>query len=378
MKNKNKITSGLLLLAVTIAIAASLWHFTKSKNQEPFVVAINMALTGPIANSGQLLRASAEMAIDELGPSGSLTGVNFTWSDNKGLPAEEVTLALRSELSDPAIHFIGYDTRAALSALGDDPTPVFSFSFMPSITSNPKVFRNCVSYKLEHPVFVDFIKKQSPKKVAAVFLDIPEAQEEFQKFIVPDLKSLGWQDSDLLLIPYSVVGADYRTISEKLKAFQPDTIVLSGFDSHLAPLIEALRSSAQIEPGKVIATFDLANVAKVLDPALLEGITFTIPDCLLNPGPKTQAFIESFKTRFGRSPTYSDLAGYDFVVVVNAIAQQTRLDSDPSRIISALAEMSVEGASGPITFDSEGDARIPISIGIYQNGKVVPYTVENK
>lgn len=368
-----KVTILLASIAAFVIVCFFALRQFDGSSDDSFRVAVNIPLTGPIANSGALFRDSAQMAIDELSKSGLLRDVEMDWYDNSGSPTTTASLAQRSLLTSPALHFIGYDTRAALPALDGDLTPVFSFSFLPTITNDPKVFRNSISYKLEYPVMLKFIKQKSPKKLAAVFLDIPESQEEFQSFVVPELKSAGWSDDNFLLIPYSVMETDFRSIAAKIKAFGPDLVVLNGFQITLAPLVEALHAQDLVAEGNILATFDLNDVPALLDPQLLDGIAFTIPDYLLSPSGKTAEFMKRYETRFGRKATYSDFTGYDFVLIANEIANATKGNVSPQTVSKAIQGMQIEGVSGVITFDAEGDAKIPITIGVFRDGMVTPF-----
>lgn len=222
--NKRRILIIATLVALVVA-AIPLFQIIKqgsfSSTPHPFSVSLNLPLTGPIALAGKSFQDAAMLALDDLKKEPTSKPVAFDWNDNTGTPAMAATIAQRQVLSGASVYFVGYGPAvlAVLPILSPTGKPIFAFSFMASMTKNPLIYRNLISYKTEYPLFVEYAKKRQARKIAIIFMDQPEAHEEFEQLVVPELVRSGWKESDFALFPYALTETDFRTVAAKVAQF---------------------------------------------------------------------------------------------------------------------------------------------------------------
>jgi branched-chain amino acid transport system substrate-binding protein len=126
-----------------------------------------------------------------------------------------------------------------------------------------------------------------------------------------------------------------------------------------------------VKDGNVIGTFDLIDVPRLIGNAAVEGIAVAAPEFLVRPGPRASAFAERYRRRFGRDPSYADFTGYDFGLIARDMAQRVPATATPAELIAALRSTRIEGVSGRIAFDAEGDASPRVVPAVFRSGKLV-------
>lgn len=372
MKKRNLIIAATLIV---VALAAIFIYraMIGSPDGTTWTVSVNMPLTGPIAFPGKSFQEAAMLALDDLKKDPANKPIAFDWNDNGGSPANAATIAQRQIVSDPSIYCVGYsaETLAAVPIFSSTGRPIFADSFLPSITKDPLVYRNIISYKNEYPIFIEYARKRQAKKIAIIFLDMPEAQEEFRQLVIPEMLRSGWKESDFALFPYAVTETDFRTIAAKVAQASPDLIIINGFQTTLAPMITALRASQLVREGNVIGTFNTIDVPRLIGNQAVEGITVAVPSYILRPSQKAAEFQASYQARYGRQPIYDDFAGYDFVLIVADLAKRLPNGPTAQQLADALQKTELEGVSGRIAFDAEGDVSYPVEAAIFRSGKLV-------
>jgi branched-chain amino acid transport system substrate-binding protein len=374
MKLNTKIVLAVLVCAVVAASVVAYRYRIHQPAASPFTVSVNIPLTGPIANSGKLFQDAVSLAIDDTWPGAGTSPLRFDWNDNRGIPAVAATIAQRQASSKASMFYVGYSTETIASepTLAATGKPTFTFSFLASITQSPLIFRNSLNYKIELPLLISYVKERKAKRVAVIHLDLPEAQELFSQMMIPELVKSGWQRDSIALFPYAVTESDFRTIAAKVASSSADLIILNGFQSTLAPLVQSLQAANLVQDGNVFATFDMIDVPRLIGAEAVEGIRVATPTYLTRPSAKTSQFVERYRSRFQRMPTYSDYTGYDTVLIANDLLKRLPAAFTPEQLIKAIAATSIEGVSGHIKFDADGDASPAVEIAVFRNGKLVP------
>jgi branched-chain amino acid transport system substrate-binding protein len=370
----------LIITALVIVVAAAFFIFKKAPitdgpgQKTPLTVSLNMPLTGPIALAGKSFQEAALMAIDDLKQDAGAKPFTFDWNDNTGTPATAATIANRQASSNASIYFVGYGpsvlaVRPVLAASGK---PIFAFSFQASMTKDPLIYRNLISYKIEYPLYVEYAKRRQAKKIAVIFMDQPEAHEQFKQLFIPEMVRNGWKEADFALFPYALSETDFRTIAAKVAQFSPDLIIMNGYQSTVAPIVLALQSAKLVRDGNVMGTFDLIDVARLTGNEAVEGMAVASPTYLVSPSPKAADFQRRFQERYGRPPSYNDFSGYDFALIVSDVAKRLPDNPTPQQIADVLQKTDIEGVSGRITFDADGDASPPVETAVLRSGRLVP------
>jgi len=375
---KNKIS--IAILAVTILIGG-IWFWQKpdTAKQAGIKIAANLPMSGPLATYGVAVREGANMALDELSSSdgaSSLRKIAIDWQDNASDPKASVSIFQKQLLENPNIYVSGVkpQTMAIMDGVTKEGLPHFVWIFDAKINQKSKNnFRTWVSYKIEPPVYLDYIKRRGAKRIAITYVQLPHTIEEFEKILVPQLKN---QDgSDILVEAYDFGRSDFKDLAVKIAKFKPDLIILNGFQSDLVGLIRSLRPLGVVKDGNTIATYDLLDAAKILGADEIEGIRIVAPLFETRADSETIAkWRERFIAKYGHPPLYTHAFAYDMVGAIHAASLGLKLPASNEQWIDALRAVNVQGITGPIRFDSDGDMVTPLEVGVFRSGKLAPDT----
>ena len=338
-------------------------------------IACNLPMTGYLATYGAAVHDGAIMALDKLekvDPTGP--DLIFDWQDNAGSPKTTVSIMQKQYLRTPDIYISGVkpQTMAIMDQIKAKGTPHFVWIFDAFINQNSRNnFRTWVNYKIEPPVYLEYAKARNPKRVAILYVYLPHAHEEFTKLVIPRLKEMGIED--IYAEPYDMGLKDYKDIAVKVKHFKPDLIILNGFQATIVGIMRALRPLGLITDGNTIGTYDMLDAAEILGKDELEGIRVVAPLFVTRPEQeKVKNWSKQFRARFGRFPLYTDAYAYDMVMIIHDAAKRLNLPATSEQWIEALRTTRIDGITGPLSIDNDGDLITPLEIGVFRDGRAVP------
>ena len=172
---------------------------------------------------------------------------------------------------------------------------------------------------------------------------------------------------------YPPRGADYPRVAEAAVGAGADGIYLVGYYEDMAELLQEIHRRAGSV--RILATSSLGN-PRTLEQAgsAAEGVIF--PATMFDPesdDPAVARFVKDFRARYRADPDLWAAHGYD-AVMVTAAALEKAGGPVPDRIAAALLEIrDFPGASGPLSFDPEGDVVQYPRAYIVHEGKFILY-----
>ncbi|MCI5149913.1 MAG: hypothetical protein D3916_11095 [Candidatus Electrothrix sp. MAN1_4] len=173
--------------------------------------------------------------------------------------------------------------------------------------------------------------------------------------------------------PFDFGKTDFRDLAAKVKDFDPDLIILNGFQTELVGMVRALQPLSLIHDGNTIATYDMLDAAKVLAPEELEGIRVVAPVFVTRPDSPTVAkWSKEFQDKFGKSPLYTHAFAYDMALILQDAAKRLRNSPTHDEWMTALHATDLQGITGTLKFDNEGDLLTPLEVGVCTNGVLAP------
>jgi branched-chain amino acid transport system substrate-binding protein len=214
------------------------------------------------------------------------------------------------------------------------------------------------------------MKKEKPKKISIVYVQVPTVEEQQQEIIIPGLKELGF--NEVQVIPYQMDLVDFKTIALKVKQNKPDLIFLSGFQHNLVPMLKAFRGYNLIKENNTVSTYDMLDALTQLKPEELEGIRVVAPEFLLSKTAETNDWKKRFKEHFGKEPIYTHAYAYDMAKIIYEVAKQRQTKPDKT-IKELLNDVDLPGISGDLKFDKEGDIGFSIDYGVFKDGVLERY-----
>ncbi len=346
----------------------------KNKGNEVRIAA-NLPLTGDLAIGGASVRDGALMALEEMRKSdGKPVTLNFDWQDNAGDPKLAVSIMQKQYLNPPDIYVSGVkpQTMAIADQVRAKGTPHFVWIFDAFINKQSNNnFRTWVSYKVEPPIYLSYAQKMKPDRVAIVYVQLPHSVEEFETLVIPGLRSQGI--SKIYSEPFQYGKKDFKDVAVKVRNFKPDLIILNAFPEEMVALVRAFRPLGLIKDGNVICTYDMLDAGTILGADESEGIRVVAPLFVSRPdSARVRAFRASFEAKYKKEPLYTHAFGYDMALIIHDAAKRLMLPANHTAWIEALRATKIDGVTGPLTFDSDGDLITPQEVAVFRQGRPVP------
>lgn len=364
----------IISVAVVLALIASIWLFGRSDSRERHVnIAANLPMSGPLATYGVAVREGAVLALEHLRSQGATSDLSIDWQDNASDPRMAVSILQKQLLRNPSIYISGVkpQTMAIKDEVSGLGIPHFVWIFDVSINQGTENnFRTWVSYKLEPQVFFDYATARNAHRVAITYVQLPHTIEAYEGVLVPSLKQNG---IEVLVLPFDFGRTDFRDIAVRMNAFQPDLFILNGFQGDLVGLVRSLRPLGAINDGNTIATYDFLDAANILGSDEKEGIRVVAPLFETRPtSPRIAEFREAFIGKFRRQPLYTHAFAYDMLMAINEARAALGENPTSAEWMQAIRSVDVDGVTGPIRFDDQGDLITPLEVGVYRDGKLIP------
>jgi branched-chain amino acid transport system substrate-binding protein len=369
-----QIPLGPLLFISVITLALVVLH---QRRPEPVAgetlrIAANIPLTGDLAVYGTAIQEGVEFAVSSLGESTKRL-VHFEWEDNASSARQAVTIARKQLSSGPNVYLSGVKPQymAIHKILARKGMPHFAWIFDVDLRpEGEENFRTWVNFKVEAPLFINYAGVRAASRIAIVYVSLPHTDRQYHDLIIPALKDK--EGTELLVQNYQADLIDFNTIALKVRQFSPDLIILSGFQRNLISMVRAFRNLHLISEGNTIATYDLLDAAPLLRAEDLEGVRVSAPSFLLSGGPKVEHWGETFRNKYGKSPSYTHAYAFDMAAIIfDAAARSQRKGFSPEALFSAIAGTDIPGITGRLKFDEQGDLLPSVELGVFRNGKLV-------
>ena len=299
--------------------------------------------------------------------------------DNKSDKTEAVTAAQKL-VSEGVVTVLGSYGSGVSIAAGD----IFAEAGIPAIgcsCTNPQVtsgnewyFRTCFLDPFQGTVMANYAIQNGYKTAAVITQLGDDYSSGLGSFFKSAFEKLG--GTIVAEEQFQTNQSDFKAILTNIKSANPD-IIFAPSSITTAPLI--IKQAREMGITAVIAAGDTWENATIIENAGAdaEGTVFsTFYDEAAPANDEAAAFVDGFKaylTSIGESdiiPAVSAL-GYDaYITAVQAIKDADSVD--PAAIKDALKNVHVEGVTGDITFDENGDANKDMAyIKTIKDGKIV-------
>jgi branched-chain amino acid transport system substrate-binding protein len=230
------------------------------------------------------------------------------------------------------------------------------------------VFRNYPSDALEGKVMAEYaVRRMNVRDVAIFYIDNEYGQGLMTVFKERFTGLGGNIQMDHSYPPGTV---DFTAAVKELKADPPDGIYVIGYYAEIANILKEINK--QKVESKIISVEGLVQ-PMVLETAadVVEGVIYPQPHYNPeSPDPKIQEFVKAYREKFNTKPDIDAAFAYDALrIVAKAIEQSADYPVD---LRDRIADVSMRGIIGDISFDSNGDVDIRPEIFQIKGGKFVP------
>ena len=350
---QNPFTTSLLALALAAA-------FSASANAADIKLGMAEALSGGAAQYGISIRNGFQLAADEINAAGGVNGdkLQLVIEDEQGKKEEAINVFKKLIFQDKVLMVFG--PTLSNSAQAADPVAqaakVVAFgtsNTADGITSiGDFVFRNSVTEADVLPETIKMaVKKSGIKKVAVMYgnddVFTKSGYDNFKKAL-EDLK-----------IPVTTTetfakgDVDFKAQLTKIKAGNPDAIVLSALLAEGAPIMVQAR---QIGLNMPFIGGNGMNSVKVFDLARdkSDGLYVGSPWSASNTSAENSKFIKAYNEKYKVAPDQFAAQSYDALYITAQALKQVKLsgdlNADRSAVRDALPNVKWTGATGAFQF----------------------------
>jgi branched-chain amino acid transport system substrate-binding protein len=355
-------TTGSLFKASLLALAASAAGVV---NAADIKIGVAEALSGGAAQYGIAIRNGFQLAADEINAAGGVNGnkIQLVIEDEQGKKEEAINVFKKLIFQDKVLMLFG--PTLSNSAQAADPiaqaakTVVFGTSnTADGITSiGDHVFRNSVTEADVLPETLKMaVKKSNVKKVAVLYgsddVFTKSGYDNFKKALadlnIPVTTTETFAKGDV----------DFKAQLTKIKATNPDAIVLSALLAEGAPIMVQARQMGLNVPfvgGNGMNSVKVFDLAKEKADGLFVGSPWSIE----NQSEANRKFVVAYTSKFKSAPDQFAAQAYDAlnitVKALKGVKLSGSLDADRAALRNALPDVKWNGATGPFQFRRAND-----------------------
>jgi branched-chain amino acid transport system substrate-binding protein len=390
-------------LIIVIIIIGKEWFIPSNAKKQPIQIAVVGPMSGQGKLIGQSLKQGIQMAIDSLNTKGGIDGhpVNPTYYDDDNNPEKAKSIA--KEISNTSsIGVIGH----WYSDCGISAGEIYQKNQIPVITPgatnvlvtrfNPWSFRTVFNDSIQGQFIANYAKKVLHFNTAAVIFEddtygaylatVFEARAKLLNIDIVYYQSFE-SDSDQLEVQFDRMVNDIKS--------QKSTCVIF-LATHAAEGVQLIRKIKDADISNTIIGPD-AFGTKVFEnsfnqfpkekdnPGFYTHGIYTTAHLIFDTADKNaQIFRDRFRNIYHTEPDWIAASAFDTANVMIQAIQSAKTETESNNIqkdrfnvrqcLSNInnSDQAVKGLTGPIYFDTRGDAiDRPISIGVYNGHQLV-------
>ena len=351
--------------AITFAIVAGAAGAAGSAQAADIKIGVAEALSGGAAQYGISIRNGFQLAADEINAAGGINGdkIVLVVEDEQGKKEEAINAFKKLIFQDKVLMLFG--PTLSNSAQAADPiaqaakTVVFGTSNTADgiTTIGDFVFRNSVTEADVLPTTIKTaVRKAGIKKVAVLYGN----DDVFTKSGYDNFKKA----LDDLKIPVTTTetfakgDVDFKAQLTKIKATNPDAIVLSALLAEGAPIMVQARQlgiNVPVIGGNGMNSVKVFDLAKGASDKLWIGSPWSIE----NLTKENNSFIVAYTQKFKSAPDQFAAQSYDAMHIAAAAIRKVKLGGDLNKdrvaVREALPAVKWTGATGAFAFRRAND-----------------------
>ncbi len=370
-----------------LAVAAA---FACSAQAADLRIGVAAALSGGAAQYGAAIRNGFQLAAEQINAAGGINGdkIQLVVEDEQGKKEEGINVFKKLIFQDKVLMVFG--PTLSNSAQAADPiaqgskTVVFGTSnTADGITSiGDYVFRNSVTEADVLPETLKMaVRKANVRKVAVIYgnddVFTKSGYDNFKKALadlnIPVTTTETFAKGDV----------DFKAQLTKIKAGNPDAIVISALIAEGAPIMVQARQLGLNLPfigGNGMNSVKVFDLAKDKSDGLYVGSPWSIE----NQTEANRKFVVAYTSKFKTAPDQFAAQAYDALHIASQALKKVKLSgnlaADRTALRDALPEVRLTGATGAFQFrrasDKAGkpagyDAQQAAIVSVTQNGRFV-------
>jgi branched-chain amino acid transport system substrate-binding protein len=374
MKNHKIMIFG--TISISLALGLSLVN-SQTTPVRTYKVAIAMPFAGTFGNLAERVRNGMQLATDETRARLRNIGVrlDLVSFDDKNTREEALSIANTLVKDQTVIAVLGHRSSGVTIAASEiyDPAKLVQITLKstnPQVTDRGLITVNriCGRDDIQGTVAAEFVVKNLGIKDSVFIVYAASAYGQgLNASFQAEMKDQGVSGIQAVSV---VSNQNLDALMRQIKTAAPKLIYLPGLDKDVAPIVKRIRTegiSATLVSSDGVDSPEFVELAGVG----AKGLYFTTVSGPIDQLPNAAQFIASYKRRFREDPDSFAPLGYDsmmvFVRAIEAAAKQGPINRDA--IAKAVRQVSFEGVTGPIAFNSRGDRKVSAYfVNIYDQG----------
>jgi ABC-type branched-subunit amino acid transport system substrate-binding protein len=365
-----------LLLAVAILLLLVPVAACGTAEAKTIKIGVLLDLSGDLGPMGGRMLNGARLAAEEINAAGGVLGkqVELKEEDGQTDPAAGLERVKKLIEIDGVQVIVGPmisgTSKLAIPYAKEHKVPCITMSAtafeLSELEGTEWFFRACLLDDAQGRVLSDVVIENGYSRLATIVLNNLYGKG-VQKALVEGLQEKGWKGQVVAEVEYDEAKKDYRTELGQIKDNNPDVVLLVSYaDDGIIIFKQALDMGLDniawlgCDGNYGSGLFKEPRSAEFMEKAIVAG-TRTV-----GFGTTYDQFVTKYTEKFGEAPEIYCDTTYD-AVWASAKAIQAAGKYDGTAIRDAMAKLSFEGASGPISFDAKGDR----ASGAFELWKVV-------
>jgi branched-chain amino acid transport system substrate-binding protein len=372
----NKVST--LIAASTVWISGLFGPMAARAQTEVRVGIVQATTGGSAALYGTMQKRAAELAIEEINASGALPGMKIVsvYQDDAGDRAQTVNIFQRLLFQDKVSVIFG--PTLTTSAFAADPLaqkakiPVIASSnTAPGVPAiGDYIFRTSPPELMVFPGVLRYAKKKFNLKTAAQIYGIDDAL--MKSAYAVHKKALEDEGLSILATETFQKGdVDYSAQLTKIKALNPDVIVIGGLAEETANIVRQARQLGIPPSTKIIgANAAISTKLHELAGAAAEGFLVGAGWFIEYDNPQNKAFVEAFRKKYSADPDTFAAQAYTALYVFADAVKRAGTASDSQKLRDAIAATKdFPSNAGSFSFDSQREPVVAPKVLEMHDGK---------
>lgn len=366
---------GLLLCLASLIASTTLAVHAQSKVVK---IGVFAPLSGSMAVAGQHQNDGIRFAGDEINASGGVLGykLEFIFEDDEGIPANTVNIMNKLLYRDKVVATMGSNNSPSVLAVLDVIKRAQTPHIVPSgvayaIThsGNPWIFRVTATDEVFTKKLVDYGVSELGFTKFAILFDTNDYGQGGRDLVIKWLK--GHNLSPVAVEGYNKETKDFTPQLMSIKNANPQALIIWGNYTEGAQLVRQIRSmnlpfQVMVSTGVTIGNFyELAGDAANGIIGITGGWHPERSDA------RAVDFIERFKKAKGYVADMNVACGYDAVMLLAKAMKEAGAVTDKAKIREALSKVTMDGITGKISINENGDGGTEAILFRVKDGKPV-------
>ncbi|MGF7143726.1 branched-chain amino acid transport system substrate-binding protein [Anaerotaenia torta] len=374
MKKNFKKMMGLgLILSLTAASLAGCGPAAGDK----FIIGGIGPISGDAASYGTSVKQGAEIAVEEINKAGGVTvggkklTLELNFMDDEAQPDKAVTAF--NALMDAKINaLMGTVTSDAGLGIIDLTKEEGILMLTPSgsaagLTKYDNAFRLCFTDPLQGVTMANYAKDNGYTKIAVIYNNSDNYSTGMMQAFVDQVAANG---ATVVANESFVEGdVDFNTQLTKIKGTDAEVIFIPSYYKEAALITTQAAGLGMSLPFLGGDGWD-GVIAQTVDPAVLEGAVFLTPFNAGATDAKTADFVKKYDEEYKAIPDQFAADGYDSIYVIAAALEKAG-STDNDKLIAAMTQITVDGLTGSMTFNANGEPNKGANFVEIRGGKYI-------